>query len=186
MKGKETIYLLVKMDTPTKAALPEQKFDIDTKGSCFICLKYEEPHVTSSYSFQRLSKYLQLNLNNVFNISFPMGSGSALENSDLVVYLCEQCSTEANKFVKLHKDLELIRKRVNTCVARIHQTMISADNDTTLLQAYHQRLTSTPNPLELIQASIANNLRKETIEKCKLTEPFLIDEWLNAVLNIYS
>lgn len=145
------------------------KFTIDTKGSCFLCLQCDLTEGAIPYTFQRLAKYLKLDFKNVYNISFPMASSiSALENSEVVVSICTNCSIEANKFIKLHKDLELIRKRTNTCVGRICNLMVEADRNPKRLQEYRQRMTATANPLELIQASIADNLRKETIDKCKL------------------
>lgn len=149
------------------------KFTIDTKGNCFMCLECDLTEGAITYSFQRLAKYLQVDFKNVYNISFPMASSiSALENSEVVVSICTKCSVEANKFIKLHKDLELIRKRTNICVGKIGNLMVEADRNSERLQEYRQRMTATANPLELIQASIAENLRKETIEKCKLRNVF--------------
>lgn len=144
-------------------------FQIDTKGTCFMCLEYKgegEVSCLIPYSIKRLSEYLNLDFQNVYNLSIPNAS-TLCAGVDVVVSVCGKCFQEATKFVKLHMDMESIRKQLSSCVGKIAKVIKNAEKEPNLVRALLDRISGSGYPLDLIQASIVTNLRNETIKKCK-------------------
>ncbi|ODN04507.1 Zinc finger and BTB domain-containing protein 7C [Orchesella cincta] len=148
-------------------------FQIDTKGACFLCLKVPSTHnglgcgSFKNYSFRQLSRYLSLDFLKIFNISISLHafSNSALENSEVTITICVDCCDTTNKFSLFYQELERIQGELNQCVRQVHDIMVSADRNSDTVQQYRQRMIRT-NPAQLIEASIAEKLREETIRKC--------------------
>ncbi|CAL8139684.1 unnamed protein product [Orchesella dallaii] len=151
----------------------ESNFQIDTKGSCFLCLKLPSKNNDSDcgplkkYSFRQLSRYLNLDFLKIFNTSASLHrfSNSALEDAEVTITICVDCCDIVNKFSVFYEELERIQGELNDCVRQVHHIMVSAERNPSVVQQYRQRMLRR-KPAQLIEASVVEKLREETIQNC--------------------
>lgn len=165
------------------------QFLIDSKGLCLLCfadilsneiLKENASDATKEESdvqfsaegskdLQSLSRYLQIDLQRVLNFQGTLHSEKIpLDNSELLVALCSGCCRLLEKFSRLQKELELLQMHFNATVRELHGVTNGAQNDHKRMSEFKQRMVDTAkNPLQLVQSTIVDNLRKVIIEKCK-------------------
>lgn len=160
---------------------------IDTKGICLICFKEISPNLPGTSScqsggggsteegppnafrhFQLLSHLLQINVNKILSLPQSQGSEIQLRDTQLKVLLCSQCSEMTHKFTKLCLELERVQLHLKAIIDQVQNAIKEADQDK---ERGHQFLWNRikmvmTSPMELMQATVAQNLRKEIVEKC--------------------
>lgn len=163
-------------------------FELDTKGICIMCLRRGDPgggegqrSYQSLQSFKLLMRYLNIDVLQKccnFPPSFLQSFvGECLEKKeiDMGVKLCGVCQDICEEFSDIYMKFEMIRLQLDECVQALYQMMQGGDKDKGRKGEWEKKIfggggtggAQSWNPLQLFHASIADNLRKETLKKCK-------------------
>lgn len=98
-------------------------------------------------------------------------TGSLLDSAKLLnkvadwkVLLCRECVPFANRLSDVCVQLEMVQIRVDHSLQLFQEIIDRSEKDLVKVEKFRGKLT---NPLETLQATIADLLRNETREKCK-------------------
>lgn len=168
---------------PTK----RNEFFVDTATTCFLCLKEIPPVINLEnehedknkvngqnqvegevFCMRAIFRYLKMNPGVLFKTQL---TGSLLDSAKLLnkvadwkVLLCRECVPFANRLSDVCVQLEMVQIRVDHSLQRFQEIIDRSEKDLVKVEKFRGKLT---NPLETLQATIADLLRNETREKCK-------------------
>lgn len=127
-----------------------------------------------SKTWKTLMRYLNIDLLEQCNFSpsFLQSVDGVQREVKMIVKMCSDCLKMCQEFGRVYKQFEKIRLQLDKCVQALYLKMLSGNKDQKRLMEYERILLkgaeTSWNPLNLFHASIADNLRKETLRKCKL------------------
>lgn len=156
---------------------------VDIKSTCFLCLNEILPDIigfvktsTSEMpvkvergrtNFHSIYKYLNIKPGKLLSSKqFGGQFAELLNNTDVSVRLCGKCEKLARNVTKLCVELDVVQLQLNYLLDKFKETLKESGEDNERMGKLRS-LMETKNPLEQLQARVAESFRNETEIQCK-------------------
>ncbi|CAL8139676.1 unnamed protein product [Orchesella dallaii] len=156
-------------------------FEINTKGICLFCLEKKSKTSGSNGEssiikeeqgrtcFKMLLRFLKVNILKVchFQPSFLESMGVVDDSAEAMITQCDKCFGVTAKFYDLFQQFEIIRIQLEKCVQTLCDSITTGERNHDRVLEYKRQMR-TMQGMDLINACLADNLKREILQKCSM------------------